>query len=967
MKGFTPTLRRSFLNVIQFVVVVLFAGVAGVAVGQGTAITITGTAAGHPTNPSEAQCPTGVISDISDLTFSGTLDASANLTVTNCWVRIDSDLTLTGININGGARVYGGVAGTDLQITSQFYVNSGNWYHEDGTVKLNSTIASDGSGGASGVATVQGPGPGSGLQVGFNDVVIPTGSVVDFGLGEVPGGTDYAESEIGGSLYLEGGAVITNTPIYESGSTLVYKDGSAGVSSYTIGAEWTVNASSGKGVPHHVEVTNASTLQMITTSSNHYTCLGNLTVDGAANGTLDLSSMEGNLVVTGNVSIAPNNSGQIVAPSTEGKGSLKVDGNFTVASGGTIVNSEGKIEVKGNFDHDGQGGTLQTLVLNGGATQTVTYDYGGGPQTLAVDSLIVINTRDANLATDDVTLSCPVEIRSGGIFDPQDGTVAVGSSLTMKSDANGTARIATLSNAAGVSNVTGNTITFERYVNWVDGFTGLMMGNYVNGLTVQNWIDDFSSPIYTYKWDETANANGSGLSNVNGWTYQTAATGLDNDGTGYVSYVPDGVNGAVTMSNAGTYNTANVTVALTHTDGSGFDTAIDPPGWNLLSNPFPCPISGDKFMTAATQGGSASITDLYVYSNASGNWLQASAAGALSWTAPVDDGNANTSPNIIDIGQSFYAYVASGNGGTAVFDCDPLSANYHLIYGGNTFVREVDPMEIGIFALKTEYEDGKFGGTTIRLHEEATGEFQSELDAPFKESLNGEVPQVFSISEDGWNLSVNAVGNSTMVDPVGLTVISGQGGLLSIGLDDLTTIPEGWCVRIEDLETGESAALGSEILEVELAANETFEDRFVLSFLNTPVFESSVSHCEGGTIHFIGDDAAFWNITWSEVSGSSDGTGCVSGLDPGTYDLDATNFLNGCAASAQVTIEETCLGDFNMNGGRDITDLLTLLVEMQPVAGSNGNEILYTDCDCDGLMTTSDLLLFLPYFGVSCE
>ena len=184
MKGYTTTLRRSFLNVFQFVVVVLFAGVS---FGQGTAITITGTGAGHPTNPSEAGCPTGVISDISDLTFSGTLDASANLTVTNCWVRIDSDLTLTGININGGARVYGGVAGTDLQITSQFYVNSGNWYHEDGTVKLNSTIASDGSGGASGVATVQGPGPGSGLQVAFNDVVIPTGSVVDFGLGEVPG------------------------------------------------------------------------------------------------------------------------------------------------------------------------------------------------------------------------------------------------------------------------------------------------------------------------------------------------------------------------------------------------------------------------------------------------------------------------------------------------------------------------------------------------------------------------------------------------------------------------------------------------------------------------------------------------------------------------------------------------------------------------------------------------------------
>jgi hypothetical protein len=55
-----------------------------------------------------------------------------------------------------------------------------------------------------------------------------------------------------------------------------------------------------------------------------------------------------------------------------------------------------------------------------------------------------------------------------------------------------------------------------------------------------------------------------------------------------------------------------------------------------------------------------------------------------------------------------------------------------------------------------------------------------------------------------------------------------------------------------------------------------------------------------------------------------------------------------------------------LNGERDITDLLILLVGIQPVDNFEGS-FPETDCDCDGVMATLDLLMFLPQFGSECE
>ena len=83
--------------------------------------------------------------------------------------------------------------------------------------------------------------------------------------------------------------------------------------------------------------------------------------------------------------------------------------------------------------------------------------------------------------------------------------------------------------------------------------------------------------------------------------------------------------------------------------------------------------------------------------------------------------------------------------------------------------------------------------------------------------------------------------------------------------------------------------------------------------------------------------------------------------------LEAINDFAQCQVHSTRSIPEVCLGDFNLNGGRDITDLLILLIGLQPTNELAANEFLAMDCDSDGVMTTSDLLLFLPYFGTDCN
>ena len=860
--------------------------------------------------------------------------------VENSVVVLDVDnYTFGVVNVTVGGSLD---LGANTVTITDYLVNNGTLTASSSTVVFNSTVADNSSGQPTcdGVAAIT-----------FNDVQIPSSAVVDFGSGAI-GAEPNTEAYVNGTLSMDGGAVVLYPPFYGGASTLKYND------DYTVSTEWTKNdaSASTKGVPTHVEVADGASLSFGSTSDN-YTCAGNFTVNGSgslnmatmsgdltvtsaltvtgASGSLDMSSMMGDIIVNGNCTIGgvASQSVTLTLPSAEGKGNLDVKGNLTLgessANALTIAGDEGNISCGGNFTLNTTGSEFGMVEFDGMVQQT----FSGNKIT--VDSLVVSNANSANTGTTDVIFDGDVDIVPGGVFNPLDGTVdadgtADGSTFTMNSDANGTARIATLDNTAGGSNVLGD-ITFERYFPAVtDGASWLSVGNYVVGASYAEWTSSFGSAPLMFEWDETHVLNSSESSNgASAYSIVNSGT-LEDADYGYLVYTASGAT--ATLSSSGGYNTTDPATSLTYSSNG------QAAGWHLLTNPYPCPISGSEFLS----DNAGLFSRYYAYNN----------------TSDVFETDLTGAPATIDIGQSFWVQVSSA--GAVSFALDQLTS------GTNSFVRDADPMEQGMIAIRAEQEDGRYGSTLVRFHEESTHDWDWEFDATHKQSGNANNPEIYSVLENGHQLVINSAGSIEAVQSINLAVESGSAGTVSLSMEEGYVMPEGVCGLIEDLETGEVAAIGGDAMVVELEPFQLYENRFILTFMVAPIFEATASHCEGGILHFNGEDAELWDVSWEQVGGELTGSGCVTGLETGDYTVEATDPFTQCQVHSDIAIEEVCMGDFNLNGERDITDLLVLLVGIQPVDNFEGS-FPETDCDCDGAMTTLDLLMFLPQFGSGCE
>ena len=862
---------------------------------------------------------------------------SSSIFIIDAKMDLDLDNRVFGVvSVGTGSTLW---LGSNTLTITDYLNNVGTVHAESSTVIFNSTAADNDSG----QSTCDGT-----SVITLNDGQIPSGAVVECGSGDI-GAEPNTETTVTGTLSLDGGAVVIYAPFYGGASTLKYND------SYTVSTEWTANeiSASTKGVPTHVEVATGASLSF-GSSSDNYTCAGNLTVNGSgslnmgtmsgdltvtsaltvtgASGAMDMSLMTGDIIVNGNCTIGgvASQSVSLTLPSVEGKGTLDVKGNLTLGESSsnalTISGGEGNISCGGDFDLHTTASEFGNVDFDGNVVQT----FDGNKIT--ADKLTVSNTRDASTGTADVIFDADVDITPGGEFDPTDGTVDAdgtsdGSTFTMNSDATGTARISTLDDSGAGSDVIGN-ITFERYIPSVEGNNWLYVGNYVTGQTVADWSDDFGAFNLVFEWDEQAVSSAGGYV-ASSWSTLTSTDALETINKGYV--VLTGGGDSPTLTASGGYNAGDVqTTPLTMASASNLGG-----GWHVLTNPFPSPIDIATLISENTN-----FSQVYRYNNSTDNF-EVSNTGS------------------IDIGQSFWAQVSADN--VAVdFNTTQLTA------GTNSFVREFDPLEEAFVGINVSQPDGKFGSTYLQFHEESTTGWEWDFDATHKGSGNWRNPQIFTTLENGHELHINSLGMISDVETIPFAVRSGQEGTVIIELQEETSLPDGFCAVFEDLETGEKAGLGGEPLVVELEPTTTYTDRFVITVLTAPIFEATASHCEGGILHFNGENAALWDVNWEQIGGELTGSGCATGLETGDYDVEAIDPFSQCEVHSNVSIQEVCMGDFNLNGERDITDLLILLVGIQPVDNFEGT-FPETDCDCDGAMTTLDLLMFLPQFGANCE
>jgi hypothetical protein len=277
---------------------------------------------------------------------------AANFTVNNsAGVTLTSNTSLSGIlTLTNGVLTVGS--------TNTITVSSGG--------SINATSGSLASGTGAGTFTFSGTGTISGT-IGFNHVNIAGG--VNFG----------SASTINGTLSINtGGYVSTSAPIYASGSTLKYNSGGT----YGRGTEW--SATSAAGYPHHVQISNNTTLNFANGSNTPRSIAGNLTIDAAS--TLTMESLTTNsstigLTVGGNI----NNSGTISMSETTER--IKCTDFTNIGGSTTNLSTEigGDLEVTGNLVENGNlNSSSRAVFFTGTGTQDVQ-----GSGTFSIDYIVL--------------------------------------------------------------------------------------------------------------------------------------------------------------------------------------------------------------------------------------------------------------------------------------------------------------------------------------------------------------------------------------------------------------------------------------------------------------------------------------------------------------------------------------------------------------------------------------------------
>ena len=146
-------------------------------------------------------------------------------------------------------------------------------------------------------------------------------------------------------------------------------------------------------------------------------------------------------------------------------------------------------------------------------------------------------------------------------------------------------------------------------------------------------------------------------------------------------------------------------------------------------------------------------------------------------------------------------------------------------------------------------------------------------------------------------------------------------------------MPANLCAVIEDTETGERGQLGMDAFVVNLPANTLYEERFVLHFNAMPSLSLTSTVCDGLDVTELEGEWDAWSLTWSSDDGTASGEGMPYDLANGDYTFTYALPSVACANEVDVEVNAACLGDFNLNGERDIIDLLFLLAGLP---GNNG-------------------------------
>ena len=542
---------------------------------------------------------------------------------------------------------------------------------------------------------------------------------------------------------------------------------------------------------------------------------------------------------------------------------VSFDADFTVndltvdaTNGAGVVNAgSGNATLAGNFTNDG--GTVNaetsTFIFKGDAAQSI-----GGTSSTTFENMTMKNA---------LGLSLGVNTSIHGVLSPEEGAFTTGANvLTLASDAMGTGSVGEILASASFA----GTVNAQRYIPvgetmWVN------VCSPIAGLTLADWNDDLITTGFTNSdFPDYAFDDGTLFNNV--LQYDETAAGMLNDGFVGATDITDGLDATrgyfVYMQNLsqlvdveGAIQQGSLTTNLNYT--STGVAAND--GWELVANRYPSEIDFDALHALST-----GIAPTYYVFDAE-NFVY------TSYTVGVG----GTATGFIPSGQSFWVQTTAA--GAALQFEESMKSNV-----GSAFERDFPGLSK--IALQLE-RNGLKHVTTVVLEEDASIDFEPGKDAFVLGSVSDSAPLIAAVATDGELTAVNRISleNVTSI-PVHVKAVAGS---FTFRVIDAEYIPEGVCMSIEDLETGEFFPF-EENVEISWEQAEDFEGIRFMLHLTKPI-ETAVNHisCHGANDGQITID--------SFVS-----TGTVE-----VYNLDGV-LIDSADIAENVTFENLAQGDYQI-------------------------------------------------------
>lgn len=475
--------------------------------------------------------------------------------------------------------------------------------------------------------------------------------------------------------------------------------------------------------------------------------------------------------------------------------------NYSGSGQGLIISSGT------NFVADNGNVVIQENLVNNGSftNNTSTIVFSGITQSLSGTTPILFNNLTVSSGSTTTITTAGQSLRSILLSN---GTLNSNGNLTLLSTVSATALI----DGSGTGQVNGN-VTMQRYL--PSGFGYKYFSSPFQGATVNEFGDDMNlTAVFStfYKYDESRVSSG--------WVNYNNTAGVLAPLNGY----------AVNFGNSLISSTADVTGVVSN--GTISRTMFNhnytyTKGFNLAGNPYPSPINW-----GAASGWTKTNIDNALYYFRAGVTDQYTGTYSTYINGVSSDGAAN---NVIPSMQAFFIHVSDGS--WPVTGTLAMNNNVRIVDAVHPFLKSSFVPCVPYLRISANFDDNPdlSDPMVVYFDENATLNFDGMLDALKLMNTDLMVPNLYTISSDGYYLSINAlppVWDSLTIVPVGIK--TGRDGNIIIKLKETGCLPSGTEIYLYDLLTKTEKNLSQQTeCSIFLKTGE-YKGRFSIGFVSGP-------------------------------------------------------------------------------------------------------------------------------------